>query len=67
MSRPAGRLGRKMPRLDKRQMVRCLGPGKEHYFPSADRMKNRVCPACQKLLHNTRVVTFRGGDGIRGG
>jgi hypothetical protein len=30
--------------------VRCLGPGKEHTFLSADPRTNRVCVPCQAVI-----------------
>lgn len=35
-------------------LVRCLGPGPEHTFPSPDPVRIRVCPRCANLRHALR-------------
>lgn len=48
--------------------VRCLGPGKEHTFPSKDKTTERVCPACREKIANLglsireRPLPVRNGD-----
>lgn len=40
----------RVPRILKfpnRGRVRCLGPGKEHYFHSIDKARFRVCSKCR--------------------
>lgn len=36
--------------MKNRVLVRCLGPGVEHEFLSHDRVRNRVCPRCKRLI-----------------
>lgn len=37
-------------RTPKRKFVRCLGPGREHQFLSADPRRNRVCDRCHRRI-----------------
>lgn len=39
-----------MGRFSQAVKVRCLGPGKEHSFWSANKSKYRICPRCKKKL-----------------
>lgn len=50
----------KFAKSAKTEIVRCLGPGKEHTFQSHDRVNERICKACrEKLMSSGMMVRCR--------
>lgn len=37
-------------------LVRCLGPGKDHFFKSRDKTRNRICESCEKKIREVSVM-----------
>lgn len=42
----------------KKELVRCLGPGKEHYFRSPDKARIRICRKCQARLKRRTIYEW---------
>lgn len=44
----------------KKRRVRCLGPGKEHWFMSANPTYHRICEKCSvKVKHVKELPVFK--------